>query len=82
VICQDEEQLKKALGPYFYKMKPEDLEWLVPGIDTAGAKEQKNVEWEQRNDGSYAAVEQRKLLEEAIEPVTDRVAENPAWGTW
>jgi predicted DNA-binding WGR domain protein len=82
VTCADEAAFKKALGPYFFKMKPEDLTWLVPGIDTTGAKEQKNVEWEQRADGSYTAVEARKLVEEAVEPVADRIAENPAWGTW
>jgi hypothetical protein len=82
VICHNEDGLKKALGPYFFKMKPEDLEWLVPGIDTSGAKEQKAVVFEQRRDGSFAATEERKLVEEAVEPVAARILENPAWGTW
>lgn len=84
VSCVDEIAFRKALGPYFFKMAPADLTWLVPGIDTDGAKAQKNIEWSERANGSFEAIETvgSKLIEDVPEPVADRVAENPSWGTW
>jgi predicted DNA-binding WGR domain protein len=84
-VCGSEQSLRKALGPYFFKMRPEDLEWICPGIDTTGVKPQADAGGFQADeDGRGAWVDpKRRLVEEPKpieEPIEARISENPNWG--
>ena len=79
---KDESELKVALGTgYWNKIGKHNLEWLVPGADTKGVREQKGVEWEQDAEGKWHRKEEKpRLIEEPVETIEDRAKSDPNFG--
>lgn len=84
----DEASLRKELGhQYVAAIGKERWAQLLPGADTSGMKDgQVDAEFELDAKGKWVRKERaRKLVAEVPEPpqpIEDRIATNPNWGTW
>ncbi len=83
--CGDIETFRKALGPTLLKMKPEDLDWICPGIDTKDCRPAEEAGgWQTDEYGNKSFAEpKRRLVEEPKAPevpVSAKINANPNWG--
>jgi hypothetical protein len=82
LVINDETALKKALGTqYLAQMSPADLKFILPGINTAGARAPEEVEFEQQKDGTFKKKDKKPipLPEEVLTP-EQQIENNPMWG--
>ncbi|TXN07935.1 WGR domain-containing protein [Methylobacterium sp. WL103] len=82
--ADDEDAFRKALGLIYWTGMKSELEWLVPGIDTAGAKDPDLPTWEEGADGKmvHKGYQPKHKFVEAEPTVEQKVAENENWGAW
>ena len=81
-VCADWAEFRKALGEqYWNKIGAGNLEWILPGADTKGVREEKTKEWVVNEGGKYRLKEEpKRLVPEVVETVEDRVKETSNWG--
>lgn len=77
----DEAELRKAIGLLYWGEMKSELEWLVPGIDTAGAKDPDLPTWAEE-DGKlvHKGYQPKHKFIEAEPTVEDQIADNANWG--
>ena len=84
VPCKDEAELRRAIGiQYWSKIGKANLEWLIPGIDASGVREETPVAIE-NEEGRFEYKEWPKRLmsnsPKKVETAEDRVKTTPVWG--
>ena len=82
ITVNDQTELRRALGTqYLSMMKPDDIKFLMPGINTAGAREAEEPEFEQQKDGTFKRKEKPPipLPEEKLTP-EQQIEQNEMWG--
>lgn len=76
-------ELKRVLGPMWYKMGKENIEFLDPAADVTGVKEP--IRFEKQGDRYVPVPPPPRLVEEpppAPKSVREQLATNPNWGSF
>ena len=83
VPCKDEAELRRALGiQYWSKIGKDNLEWLIPGVDASGVREETPSFVEAEGGAEYRPRQPRLVPEtpKKVESAEDRVKTTPVWG--
>lgn len=87
VECNDEAEFRAKLGrQYFFQAGANNLDFIVPGIDTTGVETVTPAEFEEVAPGRVVkkGYQPKHEFKDFVEPpkptVEDQIAENPNWG--
>lgn len=82
VVCADWSEFRRALGEqYWNKIGASNLEWILPGADTKGVREERQKEFVEDKDGKMRVKEEpKRLIPDVIESAEERVKHTPVWG--
>jgi hypothetical protein len=80
--ARDWAEFRKIMGEaYWNKIGAGNLEFIMPGADTTGVREDHSVEFEQDTNGKMRVKERpKRLIPDVVESVADRAVENPIFG--